>query len=59
MRIGVLVAVLGFLALFAGLTLSVVATSGLDPLTVLSLLLLALIAVPLVGALLNNPPDDE
>jgi hypothetical protein len=56
--VAVLVAVLFFLTLFAGLTISVVASHGLDVLSVASLLLLALIAIPVVGALLDNPPDD-
>ena len=51
-------AVLAFLALLAGLTISVVASSGFDVLTVASLLLLALIAIPVVGALIHNPPDE-
>jgi hypothetical protein len=58
MQAAVLAAVLAFLALLAGLTISVVANTGLDVLTVASLLLLALIAIPVVGALIHNPPDE-
>ena len=54
-----LVAVLAFIVLFASLTISVIATSGLDVLTVISLFFLVLIAVPVIGGLLRPPPDDD
>jgi hypothetical protein len=50
--------ILCFVALFAGLTLTVIANSGLTPLSILSLLLLALIAIPVIGAMLGPPPDE-
>jgi hypothetical protein len=52
------VLVLGFIVLFAGLTIEVISTSGFDILTVLSLFFLALIAIPVIGGLFNSPPDD-
>jgi hypothetical protein len=52
-----LVAVLAFIVLFASLTISVIATTGLDPLSVLALFFLVVIAVPIVGGLLK-PPDE-
>jgi hypothetical protein len=59
MQTAALVAVLAFIVLFASLTISVIASSGLDVLTVISLFFLVLIAVPVVGGLLRPPPDDE
>ena len=58
MQIAVQVLVLGFIVLFAGLTIEVISTSGFDILTVLSLFFLALIAIPVIGGLFNSPPDD-
>jgi len=52
------VLVLGFIVLFAGLTIEVISTSGFDILTVLSLFFLALIAIPVIGGLFKTPPDD-
>jgi hypothetical protein len=54
-----LVAVLAFIVLFASLTISVIASSGLDPLSVLALFFLVVIAVPVIGGMLKPPPDDE
>jgi hypothetical protein len=54
-----LVAVLAFIVLFASLTISVIATSGLDPLSVLALFFLVVIAVPIIGGLLKPPPGDD
>jgi hypothetical protein len=54
-----LVAVLAFIVLFASLTISVIASSGIDPLSVLALFFLVVIAVPVIGGLLKPPPDDE
>jgi hypothetical protein len=53
-----LVAVLAFIVLFASLTISVIASSGLDPLSVLALFFLVVIAVPIIGGLLKPPPDE-
>ena len=50
--------VVAFVVLLAALTISVVAESGFDFLTVLSLLLLAVIGFGVIGALLNRPPDE-
>jgi hypothetical protein len=58
MQPAALVAVLAFIVLFASLTISVIATSGLDVLSVIALLFLVLIAVPVIGGLFNPPPDD-
>ena len=49
-------AALAFVALLAGLTLSVVVDSGIDILSAISLLVLALVASGIVGAL-RNPPS--
>jgi hypothetical protein len=59
MQSAALVAVLAFIVLFASLTISVIATSGLDVLTVIALFFLLVIAVPVIGGLLRPPPDDE
>jgi hypothetical protein len=59
MQSAALVAVLAFIVLFASLTISVIASSGFDVLTVLSLFFLLVIAVPVIGGLLKPPPDDE
>jgi hypothetical protein len=58
MQTAVQVLVLGFIVLFAGLTIQVISTSGFDILTVVSLFFLALIAIPVIGGLFNSPPDD-
>ena len=57
MRNAVFVSVLAFIALLAGLTLSVAIEHGPDVLTVGSLLVLAMFAFGIVGALRH--PDDE
>ena len=54
-----LVAVLAFIVLFASLTISVIASTGLDVLSVIALFFLVVIAVPVIGGLLRPPPDDE
>ena len=59
MQSAVLVVVLAFLVLFASLTFSVIASSGLDPLSVLALFFLAVIAIPVIGSLLRPPHDDD
>ena len=56
-RTGALVAGLAFIALLAGLTLRVVATEGLDVLSIISLLVLALVASAVVSAL-RHPPSE-
>ena len=45
-------------AVFAGLTIEVISTSGLDILSVLALIFLALIAIPVIGGLFSQPPDE-
>ncbi len=52
-----LAAALAFIALLAGLTISVVVDTGLDILSGISLLVLALVASGIVGAL-RNPPSE-
>lgn len=58
MQSGVLVLVLGFLVLFAAMTIEVIARSGFTVLTALALFFIALIAIPLIGGLFSSPPDD-
>jgi hypothetical protein len=54
-----MVVLLGFLVLFAGMTIEVISRSGFDVLTGVALFFIALIAIPLIGGLLNTPPDDD
>ena len=56
-RTGALVAGLAFIALLAGLTLRVIVNEGLDILTVISILVLALAASGVVSAL-RHPPSE-
>jgi hypothetical protein len=58
MQVVVQVLMLGFIVLFAGLTIEVIATSGFDILSAIALFFLALIAIPVIGGLFNPPPDD-
>ena len=58
MRSAVFVSALAFIALLAGLTLSVAIEHGPDVLTVGSLLVLAMFAFGIVGAL-RHPPDER
>jgi hypothetical protein len=58
MRGAIFAVVLVFLVFFAGLTISVVVRSGLDILTVTSLVILALLGFGILGALRNAPPDE-
>jgi hypothetical protein len=58
MQAAVQVLMLGFVVLFAGLTIEVISTSGFDILSVISLLILVLIAIPVIGSLFNQPPDE-
>jgi hypothetical protein len=55
---GVLVLVLGFLVLFAAMTIEVISRTGLDVISALALFFIALIAIPLIGGLLRTPPDE-
>ncbi|MCW2999131.1 MAG: hypothetical protein JWN65_2680 [Solirubrobacterales bacterium] len=52
----ILVVVLAFILLFAGLTLSVVVREGLDILTVVSIVILGMFGFGVVGAL-RQPPE--
>jgi hypothetical protein len=58
MQSAILAAALAFVILLAGLTISVTIEHGFDVLTVLSLLVLALLGFGVLGALLNQPPDE-
>jgi hypothetical protein len=58
MQSAILAVALVFVILLAGLTISVTIEQGFDVLTVLSLLVLALIGFGVLGALLNQPPDE-
>ena len=59
MQTGVLIVVVGFLVLFAGMTIEVISRSGFTVLTALALFFIAVMAIPLVGGLLNPPKDDD
>jgi hypothetical protein len=54
----ILAAALAFVVLLAALTVSVTVEHGFDFITVLSLVVLALIGVGVLGAMLNQPPDE-
>lgn len=56
LRTALLVAGLVFLAGFAYMTIAVAVQDGLGPLTVLSLLIIAMIGSGLYGAIRNPPP---
>jgi hypothetical protein len=58
MQSTVFAVVVAFFVLFAAMTISVVIEHGFDVITVLALLVLALIGFGVVGALLNQPPDE-
>jgi hypothetical protein len=58
MQSTVFAVVVAFFVLFAAMTISVVIEHGFDVITVLALLILALIGFGVVGALLNQPPDE-
>ena len=53
----VLVLALGLIALLAFLTLSELVQNGVDPLVIISLLVLAVLGFGVIGAL-TAPPDD-
>jgi hypothetical protein len=59
MQTAVLVLVLGFLVLFAAMTFEVISRTGLDILSVLALLFIAMMALPLLAGLFGSPPDDD
>lgn len=56
-RTAVLGVGIAFCVLFGSLTLAVVVESGLDVLTVVSFMILALLVIALVGAI-RHPPDE-
>lgn len=56
MRTTILVAVLAMILVLGGLTVVVVIRNGPDPLTVVSLLVLALFGFGILGALREPPP---
>jgi hypothetical protein len=57
-RTGVLVASLAMICLLAGLTVTVAVRDGVDILTLVSLVILALIGFGVVGALTSPPPGE-
>jgi hypothetical protein len=57
MRAGVLIAALAFIGLLAFLTFFAIAQRGFDVLVVLSLIVLAMFAFGIVGAL-RHPPEE-
>jgi len=57
-RAGILGAALLFIAILATLTVYVTATTGVSFLTVVSLLVLAMFAFGIVGALAQRPPEE-
>ena len=59
MQTAVVVLMLGFLVLFAGMTFEVISRTGFDVLTGLALFFILLLAIPLIGGLLGSPPDDD
>ena len=50
--------VVAFFVLFAAMTVSVAVEHGFDAITVMALLVLALVGFGIIGALLNQPPDE-
>jgi hypothetical protein len=56
MRVAILVVALAFVGALLGLTIHAAVEGGVDILTVLSALVLALLGFGIVGAL-RNPPD--
>jgi len=56
-RSGALAGTLALIGLLTYLTLAVAATDGITPLVVVSLVILALFAVGVVGALINPPEE--
>ena len=58
MRQAILVAALAMIALLGALTVTSLVENGPDPLTLLSLLVLALFGFGIVGALRHPPPPE-
>ena len=58
MRQAILVAALAMIVLLGFLTISTLVRTGPDPLTLLSLLVLALFGFGIVGALRHPPPPE-
>jgi hypothetical protein len=58
-RAAILTAALLFIAILAGLTVTAAINGGVNVLTVVSLVVLALFGVGIVGALLRAPPPDD
>ena len=58
MRTAILVAALAMIALLAGLLVADVAQFGIQALDIVGLLVVALFAFGIVGALRNPPPDE-
>ena len=56
MRLAILAGALAMIAILGGLTIAVAVRHGPDPLTVLSLLVLALLGFGVLGARRNPPP---
>ena len=59
MRTLILSATLLFLAAFAALTIHAAWDRGFTILSVISLLIIGLLAVGILGAIWEDPPDDE
>jgi len=58
-KTAVLAAALAMIAALGGLTIVVAVRNGPDPLTVLSLLVVALLGFGILGALRNPPPPSS
>ena len=58
MRTVILVTALVFIAGFAALTINAVVSGGVDVLTVISVLVIAMFSFGIVGALRHPPPED-
>jgi hypothetical protein len=58
MQSAILAAALAFLILLVALTVSVTAEQGFSVLTAVSIVVLALLGIGVLGALLNQPPDE-
>jgi hypothetical protein len=58
MQSAILAAALAFLILLVALTVSVTAEQGFSVLTAVSMVVLALLGIGVLGALLNQPPDE-
>jgi len=57
-RTAILGAALVFIGILASLTVAAVVSGGFNVLTLVSLLVLAMFAFGIVGALLSPPPED-